>query len=311
MGSPLDSSQFVKLLDTRLREVAEAKYRDLPGMIPTLFRVINSDSAWEEFYSVGAVPDIPQFLGALTYLGVAPGYHVKIEPNEYAAGIQLERKLLDDKKYAVLDNRAAGLGEAAKRTQEKSAVRAFANATSSSFDFMYNEEGQALASDTHLTKSGTSTASGFDNLGSTTCSKAALAATWILMRKFRNDISERIDMSDNYAIICPDDLGDTVEEAVGTRMGYSAYSTAGGHSNINADYGRYKIIRYLRWSDTSTSNWCMVNLDLMKNDLVWLSRIAPEFKTTVDFETYLVKHAVYMRYAYGWLDWRWMYFHNA
>ena len=59
MGSPLDSAQFVRLLDKRLREVAEGVYKDLPSQIATYYRMLSSDSAWEEFYSVGAYPDIP------------------------------------------------------------------------------------------------------------------------------------------------------------------------------------------------------------------------------------------------------------
>ena len=149
MGSPLDSAQFVRLLDKRLREVAEGEYKDLSSMIPTLYRMLPSDSAWEEFYSVGAVPDIPEFLGKLTYLGIAPGYHFKIEPMEYAAGIQAERKFIDDKKYAVLDNIAKGLVQAAHRTREKEAVKAFDNAFSAAFDYMSSEEGLSLCNTAH------------------------------------------------------------------------------------------------------------------------------------------------------------------
>jgi hypothetical protein len=119
MGSPLDSAQFVRLLDKRLRDVSESKYTDLPSMIPTLFNMLPTDSAWEEFYSVGSTPDIPEFNGKLSYLGIAPGFTTRIEHKEYAAGIQTERKLIDDKKYSVLDARAAGLMEAAHRTRKE------------------------------------------------------------------------------------------------------------------------------------------------------------------------------------------------
>src|SRR3990172_12423672 len=112
MASPLDSAQFVRLLDTRVREVSEAKFKELTSMIPMLFRMINSDSAWEEFYSVGATPDIPAFNGNLTFLGIAPGFHTRIEPKEYAGGIQIERKLMDDKKFPVFNNIAGGVGTA-------------------------------------------------------------------------------------------------------------------------------------------------------------------------------------------------------
>ena len=302
MASPLDSSQFVRLLDNRLREVAENRYKELPAMIPQIYRTITSDSAWEEFYSIGAVPDIPEFTGKLSTLGVAPGYHYKMEPKEYGAEIQNERKLIDDKKYAVLDNRAAGLMEAAQRTQEKLGARTFTRSFSTAFDFMTSEEGVALCSNSHLTKSGTSTTSGFDNYGTSAASKTSVAATRLLMRRFRNDISERISISDNLGIICPDNLADVFEEINRTPK---SLDTAEG--NVNMQAGRYKIIPYLRLDDDDTNNWWMVDLDAMKRDLVWIDRIKPEIKTTVDFSTYILRTAVYYRCAYGHTDWRWVF----
>lgn len=251
MGSPLDSAQFVRLLDNRLREVAENKYNELPSMIPSLYRTIDSDSAWEEFFSIGAIPDIPEFTGKISYLGIAPGYHIKIEPKEYAGGIQSERKLIDDKKYAVLDGRAAGLMTSAQRTREKLGARAFQNAFSSAFDFMTSEEGLSLCNSSHTTKSGTSTTTGFDNSGTSAMTKTAVAATRILMRQFRNDISERIDIGDDLAIICPDNLADTAYEIVNTPKGLDA---TGGEQNVNMQYKRYQVIPYLRLDDTDTNN---------------------------------------------------------
>lgn len=306
MGTPLDSSQFVRLLDKRLREVAEGVYNDLPSQIPNYFRMLSSDSAWEEFYGVGSIPDIPEFNGKLSYLNIAPGYHTRIEPKEYAAGIQAERKLIDDKKYGVLDDRAAGLMEAAHRKREKLGVKPFAYATSTAYDFMTSEEGLALCSDSHTTKSGTGTSSGFDNLGTTALSKTSLAAAWLAMRQFRNDISERIEMSDNYWLVVPDALGDTAEEIVGTPKGLDT-----GDGNINPQHRRYTVKRHLRLDDYDSNNWFLVNADLMKKQLIWIDRITPETKNSVDFDTYKLKQAVYFRCAYGWTDWRWIYGSNV
>jgi hypothetical protein len=272
-------------------------------MIPELYNVINSDSAWEEFFQVGDVPDIPEFTGKVSYLSVSPGYHLKIEPKEYSAGLQVERKLLDDEKYGVISTKAERLVTAAHRTQEKKGVRPFAFAFSTAFDYMESEEGIALCG-THTTKSGTSTASGFDNSGTSALSKTSVAATRLLMRRFRNDISERIELSDNLGLIVPDNLADAAAEIVGTPK---SLDTADG--NINTQYNRYKVIPYLRLDDYDTNNWFMVDLDAMKQDLLWVNRVPIETKRTVDFETYLLKMAVYFRIAYGWKDWRWIYGH--
>lgn len=305
MGVPHTSSQFIRLMDKRLRLVEDGVYKDLKSMIPVFYKMITSDSAWEEFYNVGDVPDVPEFVGKISYLSVSPGYHMKVEPKQYAAGMMWDRTFLEDKKYAVLDDSAAGLVSAAHRTMEKLGARTFANAFSTAFDFMTSEEGIALCG-THTTKSGASTTTGFDNSGSSALSKTSLAATRLLMRGFKNDLGERIEIGDNLAIIGPDALADLADEIVGTPKGLD---TAEG--NINVQYRRYKVIPYLRLDDYDANNWFMVDLNAMKRDLMWITRTGIETKHTVDFDTYAVKLAVYFRCAYAWKNWRWIYGHSV
>jgi len=304
MASPLTSSQFVRLLDQRLREVSEAKYNDLPSMIPKLYRMIDSDSAWDEFYSIGAVPDIPEFTGSLSTLGIAPGFHTQIEAKEFAAEIISQRKLIDDKKYSVLDAQAEGLMGAAHRVKEKKGMRTFGYAFSTAFDFMESEEGVALCSSSHTTKAGTSTSSGFDNSGTSAMNKTSVAATRVLMRKFKNDISERIDVGDDLMLVYPDELDETAYEIVKTPAGYD---TAG--KDANYAYGRYSLCPYPRLSDVDANNWFMVWKSQMKKDLLWIDRVMPEAKNTVDYSTYALRQAIYFRCAAGFQDWRWVYGH--
>ena len=306
MATPLDSSQFVRLLDNRLREISENPYPEISRMIPELYRIIKSDSASEEFYQIGAMPDIPEFTGKLSALGISPGYHFKIEPKEYAGETQLERKLIDDKKYAVLDNVAEGLMTSAIRTEEKLGSRSFTRAFSTAFDFMTSEEGLALCSDSHTTKAGVSTSTGFDNVGTSAASKTAVAATRLLMRRFKNDIGERIEIGDDFAIVTPDNLADIFEEINRTPKGLNS-----AEGTVNMQAGRYKIITYPRLDDTDTNNWYMVNMSAMKKSLVWIDRIAPEVKRTSDFSTYMLRIAIYFRCAYGFTDWRWVMGHNV
>jgi len=76
-------------------------------------------------------------------------------------------------------------------------------------------------------------------------------------------------------------------------------------------YKRYEVIPYMRLDDSDTNNWFMVDKARMKQDLLWIDRIAPEPKTTVDFETYIVKQAVYMNIGFGFKNWRWIYGQNV
>jgi hypothetical protein len=302
MGNPVTSSQFVRLLDKRLRDVAEGDNKDLKSMIPMFFDMKSSDAAWEEFFSIGDVPDIPEMNGKKSRLSIAPGYHIKIEHKEYGAYLEFERKLMDDKKYAVLERGASGLLESANRVREKQGVRLFGNSTSIAFDFQTHEENVALVSSSHTTKSGASTASGFDNSGTAAMSKTSVAATRIIMNEFKSDIGERIETSDNLAIVCPYNLADTAEDIVGTPKGYETAD----HTR-NSEYQRYKVIPYQRLDDYDTDNWYMVDLDKMKKNACWYDRISPEIQTERDFLTEGLRTSVYFRCSYGFRDWRWIY----
>jgi phage major head subunit gpT-like protein len=212
-----------------------------------------------------------------------------------------------------MDNRVGMLTESAHRVQEKIGVRPFANAFSAAFDYMTSEEGVALCSSSHTTKSGTSTASGFSNAGSSAISKTSIAATRILMRKFRNDISERIEINPD-TILVPDNLYDTACEAVG----YDPRSGANSERDPDsAHYGKIniargiKVIPYLRLDDYDTNNWFMLDSAKMKEYLVWINRIKPEFQMQTDFETFTIKNSIYFRVANGFLDWRFCYGHNV
>jgi phage major head subunit gpT-like protein len=314
MGNPLVSSQFVRLLDDRLRKVYVDTHKEIPSMVDRLYGVTQSDKAWEEFYGVGAVPDIPVFTGRLEYLGVAPEYYTRIEPKEFAGAITIERKLIDDDRYSVIMGRQQGLVDSYHRIKEKYGAQGFAYAFSAAMTFMQNEEGVALCSSSHTTKAGGSTTSGFSNAGSSALSKTSLIATRIAMRQFRNDIGARIEIEPD-TIIVPDSLYATACEALGYDADTGASSDrdpdTAHYGKINAQYKRYTIIPYLRLDDFDTNNWYMVDSKRMKEFMLWIERIAPDIETERDFDTKMFKQSIYGRFGYGWTGWRWLYGHNV
>lgn len=306
MANPITQSAFPKLFDKRIREIFEGTWQDLTkeeGRIEELFNLMASDSNVEEFAEVGAVPDIPQFYGVLQSLPVYPGYYNKIEPAEFGAKLVYERKFLDDKKFPVMMADAEQLTVSAFRVREKHGRNVFSNAFSAAFTFMTSEEGVSWCNSSHTTKSGVSTASGFSNAGTSALSASSVAATWLLMRRFRNDIGERISVNPDTLIV-PDNLGDKADEINGTPSGlYSAEGT------INVQKGRYKIIRYRLLDDVSTKNWYMADSRMLKKMNIFIDRIKPESKTYIDFNTLMTEISMYFRIGAGPLTWRDIYGH--
>lgn len=304
--------QFARLADRRLDSVIENTLKPYDEFIGTLFGSMSLDKAFAELYDVGQVPDIPKFAGKLEYLNIAPGYFTQIEPSEYAAGIQMQRKFKDDKQYAVLDDLQTGLLQGLARTKEKAAVKAFAQGFSATWDYMKSEEGIALFG-SHLTKSGASTSTGFSNAGTSALTKTSIMATAILFRKFRDDIGELYD-SEPDTIIVPESLYYTATEALGYSKKTGASSEKDPDSanhKINAIYKEFNIIPWRRLDDYSAKSWYMVDSKMMKKFLLWIDRVKPEANTIVDFETFAIKQKIYARFGWGFRNWRWAYGQNV
>lgn len=303
--NPIVSETFIKLMTTELREVNEDKFQEFEKTLDRVFGKLASDSAWEEFFEVGGLGDIPKFSGKITTLGISPGYSTRIEPAEFAAQVQFERKLLDDKKYAVMTDTAGKLKMSAIRTREKTAVEPWTGAFSNVFNYGSSEEGLSWANSAHTTKSGVSTTTGFANAGTSALDKTSVAATYLLMRRFKDMDGERIGLNPNCLVV-PDALRDKADEIVKTDKGlYSAEGT------INVQKGRYEVMPILRWDDTSTKNWAMVDSSLMKKFLKWIDRINPETHVNFDIKTMMTEYAIYMRFGWMMTDWRFGYAHNV
>jgi hypothetical protein len=304
------SSQFVRLLDDKLQDVFKNKNKEYDsGMKKKLYKVEKTDKAFAEYYGISGTQDIIPFNGALTELNVYPDWYTRVEPKEFGAKMVFQRKLIDDERYGVFRDRAGFLGEAVARTVDKYAARPIANAFSAAFDFMMSEEGVALCSSAHLTRSpGVSLASGFSNLGTSAVSKTAIAAARIQMKRFRNGDGQLVNVEPN-AIICPTYLRDTVAEAIGydSRTGNaSELDPDSANHKINFSQ-KYEIIENTRLDDFSSKNWYLVDTRAMKKWLLWLDRIMPEYESRADFQTKNFEISTYFRFANAWLDWRWIY----
>ena len=309
MGNPINQARFVELVKSGLTKVYEDRISELHQkemLREKLYKISKSTKAYEDYYSVGELGDIPAFNGVLVYGDVAPGYSTRIEPKEFALGVEIERKFWDNNLYGVLKDWGKKLANSSHRTKEKAAIKGYANLNSAAFDFTTSEEGVAICSTAHTTKAtGVSTTTGFSNLGSTAFSPTAVEATRILMRGFRNSIGERQAVRPN-GLIGSTNLEQKFAELIGTDKGlYSAEGTI----NTQKNKWRYEVSDYL--SDYSTKNWFMVDWDLVKEYSIWVDHTADELTNTVDFETKKIKHSTYSYWGLGFTGWPFVYMHSV
>lgn len=297
-GAPHTIGNFGDLIDPRIKKIFYNTYKELPDMIPTVYKVESSSTNYEKTSSVGSLPDFTQFTGTVTYQNMAQGYDVTATHVPFANGIQIERELFDDDQHSIMDRRPEALAKSAHRTRQKHAARLYNNAFSVDTFFYNNSEGVALCSDSHTTNSGASTASGFDNLTTAALSAVAVAAARIQMRNFRGDVGEKITIIPSKLVI-PVDLYEIAYEITESE---GKVDTANNNKNVHK--GKYEVMdwEYL----TDTNNWFMEDGGQRKMNLTWYDRIALEFAMAEELDTMVAKWRAYCRYSWMWSDWRWI-----
>ena len=116
------------------------------------------------------------------------------------------------------------------------------------------------------------------------------------MRGFRDAAANRGDVEPNEFLIPPDlyEIAFEIVESMGK------VDTA--NNNRNVHNGRYTIKEWNYLTDTK--NWFMMDSALRGDAVHWLDRVPVEFAFAEDLDTIIAKWRLYMRYASGHTDWR-------
>jgi len=292
------SENFGYLLDPGLRKIFMDEYALPEGQTDNLFGVETSSKHVEYDLGIGGMGDLEEFTGTIGYGDFAQQYRVSYTHREWCKGIKIERKLVDDDQYNVINKRPAQLALVAKRTREKHGASVFNSAFSTSV--FAGGDSLALCASAH-TRVGTATTVG--NAGTTALSQTAVEATRLLMRQF-TDETDNLITARGDTLLVPPALEEKAYQIVNT---IQEVGTA--NNTVNFSKGKYKIIvwDYL----TDSNNWFLIDSRMAKMYLKWFNRIPVEFNKDKDFDTYIAKWSVYTRYSYGFSDWTWILGHNV
>ena len=291
------SLRYPDQLDPRFQRIFRDEYALLADPIPEVFTTVphngRADIRWSD---VGELDDFVEFTGQVNYDQQFEGFDVIATYVEFAKGTQLERKLMDDEQYNVFDSKPKAMANSAHRTRMKHGAQVYNKAFDVSNDFYVHSESVALCSNSHLTRSGASTTTGFDNLGTSALSATAVETARQQMIGFRDDRANRIRVVPNQIATGPGNA-EVAHEIVTSR---GKLDNANNNSNFNE--GSYSIFvwNYI----TDTNDWFMEDTQLRGDQLFWSDRIALEFAMVEDFDTLFAKWRGYMRYAWAWRNWR-------
>jgi len=292
------SENFGFLLDPGLRKIFMDEY-NAPGTVSDqLYGAEKSQKAVEYDLGIGGMGDLEEFTGTIPYGDFSQQYRTSYMHREWVKGIKIERKLVDDDLYSVINKRPQQLALVARRTREKHGASLFNNA----FNTTIFAGGDTLSlCNTAHTYVGTSTTQ--SNSGTTALSSTAVEATRLLGMQFKDETDNLVDVMFDTILVAPG-----LEETANTIV-KSDWKPGTAENDINWNKGRYNVIVWTRL--TSSTSWFMMDSKYMKMFLKWFDRIPVEFNKDKDFDTYVSKWSCYQRYSFGFSDWKFIYGHNV
>lgn len=238
------------LLEKDFRKIHQDQYVKIPKMVPDLFNIQKSNAAFEKTSAVGQVPDFVEFTGKISEVSPTQGYDKTYTFTEFAAKIEIQRKLAADDQYRVMNRYPKNLAVSASRSREKSGASLFDLA----FTFEPTDgDGAELCASDH--DSNVATTASQSNEGTSALSATNVETTRIAMHAFKDDIGELISVMPD-TIIIPRALEQTGWEIINTK---GKVDTA--ENNENFHKGKYKLVVWDRLTDTTD----------------WFNKIDPRF----------------------------------
>ena len=305
---PLTSGNFADLLKPGLKRIFDIGMSRPRPMMEMLCGVESSTRFEEQYQGMGSQGLVPPFDGTVPYADFDAGYRTDIRNYEFAQGIQVERRLVDDDQYSQIRRRASSMSDSFNTTIETDAANVFINGfTDSGTNRMgastNGADGVGLLSAAHPF-SPADTNNTQSNEGTLALTIDNLDTTRQAMRSFTDDAGQLMGVNPNMLLV-PPELERTATQIVSER---ALYEPGSAQFDVNMFSGRFQPVVWDRLTDANA--WFLIDSNMMKSHLIWQWRIRPEFSEAEDFDGLTAKFRGYMRYGIGWTDWRFIYGHN-
>jgi hypothetical protein len=264
------------------------------SLIGPMYKMDSSDKPDEKYLEIEDMGNVPVFTGDLQYTEFREGNTKTLTHQERALGLKIQRKLIDDDLYGVIERMVSMTGVSMRYAYESDAANPFVNAFNSTYTVF---DGLSLCNSAHTFVSTSTTQS---NSGTSAFSYAALDAAMIASRKFKNSQDRFILNVNMDTLVIPVDLDSQAREVIESKL-----KPGTANNNINAYNNQFTI--HATPFLTDTNDWFLCDSKAMKDWLIWIQRKPTEFGNDGTFDGFVKKYRVYSRYSNSPIHWPWIY----
>ena len=310
MATPMNSKEWPRFILPCIRKEWSERLSTVASPLAPYFGIETSKSSVEYSQGIGAFDVVPEYNSAdaegqpaaIEYDSFNSLFEKTFTHKEYAKGVAIERKLMDDVRMSAIKRKASSLGYTFGLTVATHMSSVLNNAFSESY---LGADGEPLCDDAHEVNSVSATT--YDNDGSSALSYDAVVATLIAGHDMNDDRANPMPVIFDTLYV-PTALQGTAFEIV------KAIGVPGGANNdanaLNYIAGGLKVVVDPYLSDAN--NWFMLDHQLSIQHLLWFWRVKPEIEMDPSSSYDLVaRYRGYMRFSYGWDDARFIYGHEV
>ena len=296
------SENFGKLLYPGLRKIFFETYSELPEQFTKIYNVQTSNSATETDYGLGAFGDWTERsdeLSSVDYAKISEGGEVTYRHKAFTKGFMISRELNDDEKYGQMKKMAKALARAGRAKVEKDAIQVLTKGFQGATGAFKGRDNKELFHTAHNLVNSSKTCS---NMMTEKLSEQSLKKAIQMMASQLDEAGNLIQMKATKLIV-PPALEDTA-----LRLLHSTQLPGTNHNDTNEylkDRLSVVVMDYLATTAGGNDNFWFLQ-DGNRHELNFFWRVKPEFKHEEDFDTFVAKYRGYMRYSYGFSDWRGM-----
>ena len=302
-GNTHVSENFSKLLYPGLRKVFFETYDEIPEQFPKIFNVQTSNSATETDHGLGAFGDWEERTSEVSnvaYAKISDGGDVTYTHKAFTKGFMIGRELYDDEKYGQMKKMSKALARAGRAKVERDAITVLTKGFKGDSGAFKGRDNKELFHDAHTLVDSSKTCS---NLMTGALTRDNLKTALKMMRTQLDEAGNLVQMKATKLIIPP------ALEDEARRLLHST-QVSGTELNDTNEYlksaGLEIVVMDYLGEEAGGSDTMWFLQDGSRHELNFFWRVKPEFKNEEDFDTFVAKYRGYMRYSFGFSDWRGM-----
>lgn len=309
-----------RVLEPVFKELYETAMKDKKNFIPLMYQETNSTKDAESYEGVGGEGLMEEWghsNNQVFYDSVDELWPTTIKNRKWSDGREIDRDLVDDLKLTSIRNKITSMADAVYKTQQLQAVEFLNNAFSATgpnfrgrTESFIGPDGQPLCSESHP-YSPKNSKDVQSNKGTSPLSIDSWDETAIAMQEWVDDRGNPMAVIPDTIIVHPYNARAAFHIAGLPDKEVPPYEPDSSNYNVNMYMGHVNVIVNPFINPANRKNWWAIDSARLKQFNIWQWRRRPENGSITDFDTETTKFKVVGRWAYGFLNYSFIYGHQV